>query len=169
MSFIDILGLSGAGALGLGIGIRAFNPIIAPLLGKTASLGFKTASFAVRKALIPSTVGVGRRIPPLIRPTLSLGMKSARFVMRHPYLTAGAVGAGVYLATNKSPYDSPSEDATMSSRMRTNLNEEQIAIESLSESGVAPMGGLVSGKAIRNQRLMQSTSGLVQGMWRSRH
>ena len=42
-------------------------------------------------------------------------------------------------------------------------------IDSLNQAGIAPMGGLVSGAAIRNQRLMESTHGLGFGLHRSRH
>lgn len=94
------------------------------------------------------------------------GWGAAKFAIRHPYMTAGAVGTGAYLATHKSPYESPSLSGVT---MRSKFDEEQMAVQSLQESGVAPMGGLVSGAAVRNQKLMESTRGLVQGLHASRH
>lgn len=66
---------------------------------------------------------------------------AAKFAFKHPIVAAGIVGGGALSTTDmmQSPYTSPGM-----SRMRT-------------------------GRSMRNQQMMQSTQGLVQGLHRSRH
>jgi len=100
---------------------------------------------------------------------VSFAANAGLFAVRHPYMTVGALGAGAYVATkdNVSPYDSLS----LSSRgeeMSLNIDRELEATSAMN-IGVAPMGGVTSGAVIRNQRLMESTMGLTQGLHHSRH
>jgi len=106
--------------------------------------------------------GVTKQLPSIASAATNIGL----FAVRHPYMTLGAVGAGMYLAGGgASPYASPSLSGA---HMSLNINQELAAAE-LMNTGVAPMGGMIPGAVIRNQRLMESTNGLVQGLHRSRH
>ena len=170
MPFMDIIGLGATAVFGLGVGIKTLGPIMAPTLKKIASGGFKTASFAARQGIAPITKGAARTMPWAVGSASKLAFKTGKFALRHPYMTAGAIGAGAYLATEKSPYESPSMTGKLDGvRLSARFNEEQMAADALNQSGVAPMGGIVSGAAMRNQRLMESTYGLTQGLHRSRH
>jgi hypothetical protein len=174
MAFLDTLGIGAAALFGIGVGARAFSPIIAPAIGKLASGGFKAASFAARKIAWPIAKGFGgggiKALPGLTSFTAKTAYSAVKFAAHHPYITAGAVGAGAYLATQTSPYESPTMSGSLEGiNLSSSFNQEQMAAESLNESGIAPMGGITSGAAVRNQRLMESTMGLTQGLWKSRH
>lgn len=170
MAFIDTIGLGAAALFGVGVAGRGLK--LAPKIfgGKMVR---KTASFAARKGA-SAAWGVGKitaqMAPWAMKGTGSLAFKAGRFALRHPYMTAGAIGTGYYLATQSSPYLSPSLSGQLEGvRLSSRFNEEQMAANALNESSVAPMGGIVSGAAIRNQRLMQSTQGLNFGLHRMRH
>jgi hypothetical protein len=131
----------------------------ASTIGKIASGGWKTTTFAARQSF------------GLLKTASKVGMSASQvgmFAFRHPYMTLGAVGTGAYLSSDlyKSPYSSPSLDRVS---MNTRFNDEQMAANALNEAGIAPMGSIVSGATVRNQKLMESTNGLTQGLWRSRH
>jgi hypothetical protein len=169
MPFLDMLGVGAATVFGVGVGMRAFAPLTMPAIGKAASAGLKATSFAARAGK-SAAIGTAKTAPWAVSGATRLAFQTGKFALRHPYMTAGAVGAGAYLATETSPYESPSLSGRLdNTRLSASFNEEQMAAEALNESGIAPMGGIVSGASIRNQRLMESTYGLTQGMWRSRH
>jgi len=112
---------------------------------------------------------VVHRIPKGLRTWTARGWSGVKTAIRHPYATmgaVGAVGAGAYYLSDSSPYQSPTD--TNAAVMRMDINSEMAAIEAM-ESGIAPMGSMVSGAVLRNQRLMESTMGLTQGLHRSRH
>jgi hypothetical protein len=170
MAFIDILGLGASATFGIGVGARAFSSILVPTIGKIASTGLKASSFAARKGLLPTVKTIATHTPSLISSVAKTGHTVGAFALRHPYMTMAGLGTGAYLATNKSPYDSPSLEGRLEGvRLSASFNEEQAAAQALNEAGVAPMGGIISGAAMRNQRLMESTVGLTQGLWSSRH
>ena len=170
MPFIDVLGLGATAVFGVGVGMRTLGPMAVPALQKVASGGFRTASFAVRKGLIPLARGTLKTTPWAVGSAARTAFKAGSFALRHPYMTAGAIGTGYYLTTEKSPYESPSLSGQLEGiRLSSRFNEEQMAADALNESGIAPMGGIVSGKAIRNQRLMESTRNLNFGLHRNRH
>jgi hypothetical protein len=166
MPFVTSLGIGAAAIFGIGVGARAFFPIIAPAIGKVGAAGWRATKFAARRGLWPAAKGGTPMVTRAMGSAADLALRAGQFAIRHPYMTLGAIGAGAYLATDTSPYESPSLSGV---RMNSRFNEEQLAAEALNESGVASMGGIVSGAAIRNQRLMESTYGLTQGLHRSRH
>ena len=93
------------------------------------------------------------------------GLNVMEFSMKHPYLTAGIAGAAAYtMLGNKGPYSPPEENV----QLRSTYNQELRTLEMMG-NGIAPQGGITSRTAIRNNSLMQSTYGLVQGMYSSRH
>ena len=170
MPFIESIGLGASAIFGLGIGARALRPVAMPALKKIASGGFKAASFGLRKGILPFARETLKTAPWATKGIGSLAFKTGRFALRHPYMTAGAIGTGYFLTTEKSPYQIPSLTGQLEGvRLSSRFNEEQMAADALNESGIAPMGGIVSGAAIRNQRLMQSTQGLNFGLHRMRH
>lgn len=170
MAFVDILGLGAGAVFGIGVGARAFSSVIAPTIGKAASTGLRVSSFAARRGILPTVKSIATHTPSLISSIAKTGLTVGAFALRHPYMTMAGLGTGAYLATNKSPYDSPSIEGRLEGvRLSASFNEEQIAAQALNEAGVAPMGGIVSGAAIRNQRLMESTVGLGFGLHSSRH
>lgn len=170
MAFIDTIGLGAAALFGIGTAGRGLR--LAPKIfsGKMLS---KVASFSARKgaaAAWGASKMTAKMTPWAVKGAGSLAFKFGNFALRHPYVTAGAIGAGYYLTTEGSPYLSPSMSGKLEGvRLSSKFNEEQMAADALNESGVAPMGGIVSGAAVRNQRLMQSTFGLTQGLHRMRH
>jgi len=99
------------------------------------------------------------------------GWSLGKFAYRHPYITAGAVGTGVYIANaSPSPYESPTQAGDLEGiRLSATFNQEQAAAQTMNESGIAPAGNITSGAAVRNQRLMESTMGLGFGLHRGRH
>ena len=66
MAFVDILGLGAGAVFGIGVGARAFAPIIAPTMGKVASTGLKASSFAARKGMFPTVKSIAAHAPSLI-------------------------------------------------------------------------------------------------------
>ncbi|RKZ06470.1 hypothetical protein DRQ25_13830 [Candidatus Fermentibacteria bacterium] len=186
MPFATSLGIGAAAVFGVGVGARAFTPIIAPMLERVvlgARVGGKkiggkwvggtragglwgATKFAARKGVWPAAKGARGPAWDMAKMATKGAFNVGLFAVRHPYLTMGTIGTGAYLATDTSPYDSPSLSGA---NLKTNFNEEQIAARALNESGIAPMGGITSGASIRNQRLMESTYGLTQGLHRSRH
>jgi hypothetical protein len=124
-----------------------------------AGLGLRGAWWAGKTGV---TQGV-KAVPSVARATTDIGL----FAVRHPYLMAGMAGAGVYAAmgTPSSPHTSPT---LAEAEMGLAINQEIAAAEAMN-AGIAPMGGVTPGAVIRNQRLMESTMGLTQGLHHSRH
>jgi len=166
MIFADMFGIGAATLFGIGVGARAFGPIIMPALGKLGSAGWSVSKFAAKNIAKSMLIEGASTLPWAASSVAKMSWGIGKFAIRHPYMTLGAVGAGAYLTTQTSPYESPSLSGV---RMTSKFNEEQLAAQALQESGVAPMGGIVSGAAIRNQRMTESTQGLTFGLHRSRH
>lgn len=129
-------------------------------LSATAKTGIFAAKMGLKGGWTAGKMGF-QAAPSIAR----AGLGTAAFAIRHPYMTAGAIGGGMYLANNTSPYESPSLEGK---EMSMNMSQESQAVDLMS-SGVSPMGSLTSGAAVRNQRLMQSTQNLGFGLHQSRH
>jgi hypothetical protein len=94
------------------------------------------------------------------------------FALRNPFTTMALTGATVALAMqSKSPYKSAalSGEYEENPLMRTTYNQEAAALSQMDIGQVAPYGQMTTGTEIRNQRLMKSTTGLVQGLFSGRH
>jgi hypothetical protein len=117
-------------------------------------------------SFIKTLAGLGVDIGKTVINVGSLTAGLAKTAYRHPYAAAGVAGAGLYAAYgNKSPYSSPSLDGT---NISNNSDAENEASQNLN-NGIAPTGSITPGISVRNQMLMNSTSGLVQAMSRNRH
>jgi len=158
-------------------------PFIAGMLGASAAYR-GSLSMALRDKLFTaaiSTVGTAlkygakgawkaTKMAAHASPSLArFGMQAGAFAIRHPYATAGTIGAGMFLSSGvgSTPNVSPSLGAR-GEQMSMNINREAAAVEAM-DTGVMPTGSLTPGSVVRNQRLMESTYGLVQGMHSSRH
>lgn len=94
----------------------------------------------------------------------------AKAAYRNPRLTTyGVAGiAGGAMTLNAIDNYRSRSHILENSEMRTSMQQEMNMLDQMN-SGLAPMGGLVSGKSVRNRHLMDSTMGLVGGMHRGRH
>ena len=138
----------------LGGASRLFTPNL--LAGKNMKmpLGFKFLRNDIKK------FGGGNALD-------SLGGMAA-WGLTNPIKVAGTVGAGIALTSVSSPYTSPNARSINNAAPSIQLSRERQQIENI-DSSIAPMRQVSSGAAVRNQRLMQSTYGLVQGLNRGRH
>lgn len=185
------------GAVGAGIYGAATNPYNDPemamgriarmsLLGGLAGASTRLFTPAIKfgpKGMTSSGMplgarmlgGMARNAPRAAKSAISGGGTLAGMAIRYPMRTAGILGGAYALhQTNKTPYDSEIADSVINqpisaySNSNASVTNEEGMIQQMS-SGISPMGGVMSGTGIRNQRLMQSTMGLVQGLSRGRH
>jgi hypothetical protein len=163
--FINSLGLGALGTFALGLGLVGGSRLLSSprVTGSMFRAGLGTLGVAA------GGVGLGVKAlwqSKLLGTSAKLANAGAQFAVRHPYMTLGGAGTAAWLASDTSPYDSPSLGGV---RMQSRFRDEAEAMESL-DYGVSPMGGATaSGAGIRNQRMMESTLGLTQGLHRSRH
>jgi hypothetical protein len=156
------LGIVGAAAAFRAVPLALRDKILGKMMGTAArgvhavgTVGWEAGKFGAKQAWRkgPATAGMAGR--------------AGLFAVRHPYATLGVAGAGAYAALGPAatPYSSPSLSGV---EMGLNINQEVAAAEAMN-TGIAPMGGITPGAVIRNQRLMESTVGLTQGLHKSRH
>lgn len=125
----SILGGAMVGAAA-GVGSRFFTPKLAG--GFKMPIGWKTSASLGIKGGLNAAAGLGR-----------LATTGVNFAIRHPYLTMGGIGAGIYSANNTSPYSSPG--------MERNPN------------------AMYGSRSSRNRQMMESTFGLTFGLHNGRH
>jgi len=150
----------------LNLGMKTASKIGSTLIGSVTREATKEGTkYGLKAGLIPRTAWWGAKRFTEAAPSLAkFGMQTAGFAVRHPYLVAGGVGAG--LAFNAAPtFSSPTMNDYY---MKSTYNQEAIAAEAM-QGGVMPTGNIITGAQIRNQRLAQSTFGLVQGLHQGRH
>ncbi len=118
---------------------------------------------------------LGKSAPGMTKAGISSGATLAGMAVNNPLTTLGIVGGAYALnQTNKTPYDSEIADSVVNQPVTeySHPNNSQSSEEEMlgrMNNGISPMGGMMGGTQIRNQRLMQSTMGLTQGLHRGRH
>ncbi len=158
-------------------GLRAVTSAKRPLIGpRLASGAFTTLGPITLKEYqarsYAHAFGQG-----LIGQSIAKGGTLLGMSLNYPMLTAGVIGGAYALnQTNKTPYDSHLANSVVNqpvsdvSRGVTNMKMAREAqMVSQMDNSVAPTGIVGGGTSIRNQRLLESTMGLVQGIHRSRH
>lgn len=152
----------------IGGATRLFTPAV-KFGEKITSTGIPFAFRAAGRSLKP---GMG-----LAYNLAEKGMAGVGWAMKHPgWAISGAVGAYELFSNNTTPYSSPSLEG-IPTRGLTNFSEGILSTREANEreqisrmtNTVSNAGNLTSGTSIRNQRLMQSTFGLVQGLSANRH
>ena len=166
--------LVGAGAGGLYgyassdfTGTRALGDAFGGALGG-AMLGVGSSMLSAR-GILGSGIGAGK-----------VALKGIGFTIRHPQLVAGgvaaaALGPGLVMSTMGGQNGvSPSLSGV---NVNTSYNQQMIAAESMMMGGISPMGGVgtqqqfteMQQRRTQNQRMMNSTYGLTNGLHRGRH
>jgi len=152
------------GAL-IGGTIGAASRLVTPALVRGKFKGPGILSLARKAGYKPTLKKFAKKGYQVSKFGIKGGMNLALFAAEHPIITVAGATLGVYaLFGNKAPYSSPSSDVNL----KASYNQEARALDRM-ETGIAPQGGLSTGIALRQNRLQQSTMGMVQGMWQSRH
>jgi len=168
--FKDIVsGAAMGGVIGLGARILPRNMTDLQRIGKFSKSMYTTYSDFER-------MGIG----PLSATKLLAGsaIQVGKFAIEHPFLTAGT-GIGLYAATNRNIQFDQQSSPTIhglsvgtSFNMRTNVNQLAMGLDTLNQGEVSPMRTSIPVIPKRERdysNLMQSTTGLVQGLHNGRH
>lgn len=138
---------------------------------------FKNGKFSGMPLAAKMAGSFAKTAPGMAASLFDNGMTAVGWSLRHPVM-AGSIAAGSYAAYqyNKTPYSSSLAQSTVNqafvdvdnSGMYNKMNNENEMLQRMS-SGVSPMGLSSSGAQLRNQRMLQSTMGLTQGLHSGRH
>ena len=143
------------------------------LAGRFSAMGPRTLADTQARSFLHQA---GQTAPgAIVRGVGATTAAAGRFAERHPALVGGMVIGGGFavMAAGMTPDEIAPQSPTLNNiEVEANFNQQAIAAEQMMMSAVAPMGVVGSANQMMGpfqRRLQESTTGLVQGLHRSRH